>query len=595
MTAQLQPPAAPRILRRPLLWTGIVTAMVTLIVGALVASKSALDTAGQVQRGGAVAEAFRTGLAAVVSEQNAEATYWAQPSTAAARAVGARQRAAVSALKAIRATAGPAGQRTIDRALQDQVAVKRSFQAVVRARSKGDPAAALAAHRTRELPALRAIDTALERASADSQAGLLVSLGAARRATSTVLVATGLAFVLGILLLVAAVAAIHFKRRLDAGREGELARMRQAALTDSLTGLGNHRSFHDDLVRLVRAGHPVTLALIDLDGLRQVNDASGHRAGDDHLQLFGAAVAGELAECARAYRVGGGRFAVLLPGGRPLDGLYFVSSLVSRLRTKSDGDVPACTAGVAETVSGAGKDTLIWRADRALIEARREHRQAMVYTTSMEASPPPTLAAAAGADAGALATALARAVDAKDAYTHSHCETVAELCALIAEQLGLGPERVARVRLAGLLHDVGKIGIPDAILRKPGPLTGDEYQAMKEHPALGRHIVSAANLPEVADWILHHHERVDGCGYPDGLAGDAIPFESRIVMVADAFEAITADRPYRDSRSVAEAIDELERHAGSQFDPRCLDALKRVVGTGAPTIVPAQAPVALAA
>ena len=594
MTAQLHPPAAPRILRRPLLWAGIVTAVVTLIVGALVASKSALDTAGQVQRGGAGEAAFRSALVAVVAEQNAEAAYWAQPSAAAARTVDSRQQEVVSALRAIRTTAGPAGLRTIDQVLRDQATVERGWRTVLTARAHGAPAAAATAHRTVELPALRTIDNTLEQASAGSQAGLLASLAGARRATSTVLVATVFAFVLGMLLLVAAAAAIHFKRRLDAAREHELERMRRAALTDSLTGLGNHRSFHDDLGRLVRSGHPVTLALIDLDGLRQVNDARGHRAGDDHLQLFGAAVAGELSEPISAYRVGGGRFAVLLPGGRPLDGLYFVSSLLSRLRTKSDGDVPTCTAGVAEAVSGVGKDTVIWRADRALVEARGEHREAMIYTSSREASPPAPSTSRA-TDAGALASALSRAVDAKDAYTHSHCETVAELCALIADEMGLQPERVARVRLAGLLHDVGKIGIPDAILRKPGPLTGDEYEAMKEHASLGRHILSAANLPEVADWIHHHHERVDGCGYPDGLAGDAIPFESRIVMVADAFEAITADRPYRDSRSVAEALDELERHSGTQFDPRCLEALKRVVGTGVPTIVPAPESVPLAA
>ncbi len=168
-------------------------------------------------------------------------------------------------------------------------------------------------------------------------------------------------------------------------------------------------------------------------------------------------------------------------------------------------------------------------------------------------------------------------MDAKDAYTHSHCETVAELCALIATEIGMPPERVAKVRLAGLLHDVGKIGISDAILQKPGKLTTDEFEVMKTHPTLGCHIVSAAELYEEAEWILHHHERLDGCGYPDGLCGEAVPLESRIIMVADAFEAITADRPYRDRRSVGEALAELNRHAGAQFDPQCLRALERIV------------------
>ena len=160
-----------------------------------------------------------------------------------------------------------------------------------------------------------------------------------------------------------------------------------------------------------------------------------------------------------------------------------------------------------------------------------------------------------------LASALARAVDAKDAYTHSHCETVAELCALIATEIGMPADRVAKVRLAGLLHDVGKIGISDAILQKPGSLTVDEFEVMKTHPTLGCHIVSAAELYQESEWILHHHERLDGRGYPEGLRGEEIPLESRIIMVADAFEAITADRPYRDRRSVG-------RGAGGAEPPR---------------------------
>jgi putative nucleotidyltransferase with HDIG domain len=188
-----------------------------------------------------------------------------------------------------------------------------------------------------------------------------------------------------------------------------------------------------------------------------------------------------------------------------------------------------------------------------------------------------------------LASALARAVDAKDAYTHSHCETVAELCAMIATELGLAPERVAQVRLAGLLHDVGKIGISDAILQKPGPLTDEEFRVMRTHPSLGSHIVSAAELYQEAGWIHHHHERVDGRGYPDGLGGKSIPLESRIIMVADAFEAITADRPYRDRRSVSEALVELNRHAGTQFDITCLRALERIITGGAVVIRPVEA------
>ena len=144
-------------------------------------------------------------------------------------------------------------------------------------------------------------------------------------------------------------------------------------------------------------------------------------------------------------------------------------------------------------------------------------------------------------------------------------------------KLGLEPEDVAQVRLAGLLHDVGKIGVPDAILNKPAKLTDEEYQVMQGHSLLGHDIVAAAELRTEALWIRHHHERLDGRGYPDGLRGEEIPVASRIILVADAFEAMISDRPYRKAPGKDHALAELRAHAGSQFDPRIVQALCRVL------------------
>jgi putative nucleotidyltransferase with HDIG domain len=182
-----------------------------------------------------------------------------------------------------------------------------------------------------------------------------------------------------------------------------------------------------------------------------------------------------------------------------------------------------------------------------------------------------------------LASALALAVDAKDSYTRSHCQTVSQLCAVIAAELGLERDRVARIRLGGLLHDVGKIGVPDAILNKPAALTDAEYELMKRHSLLGSDIVEAAEMHDEARWVRHHHERYDGSGYPDGIAGEDIPLESRIILVADAFEAMTSDRPYRRAPGQEFAVAELERHAGTQFDPRVVDALCRALEASALT------------
>jgi putative nucleotidyltransferase with HDIG domain len=165
-------------------------------------------------------------------------------------------------------------------------------------------------------------------------------------------------------------------------------------------------------------------------------------------------------------------------------------------------------------------------------------------------------------------------VDAKDSYTRSHCETVSGLCVMIATALGIEKARIEKLRVAGLLHDVGKIGIPDTILQKPGALMEEEFETMKAHSKLGHSIVSGAGLQEEAVWILHHHERPDGRGYPDGLSGDEVPLESRIILCADAFEAITSDRPYRQGRAEHEALVELHRSAGGQFDPDCVAALE---------------------
>ena len=141
----------------------------------------------------------------------------------------------------------------------------------------------------------------------------------------------------------------------------------------------------------------------------------------------------------------------------------------------------------------------------------------------------------------------------------------------------MSDERVESIRMAGLLHDVGKIGIRDAILLKPGPLSRDELAVMRRHSELGRAIIAGAGMTDIADWVGHLHERIDGRGYPDGLAGDQIPLESRIILVADAFEAMTSDRPYRSARPGDEALAELERGAGTQFDPACVGALRRAL------------------
>jgi diguanylate cyclase (GGDEF)-like protein len=400
---------------------------------------------------------------------------------------------------------------------------------------------------------------------------------------------TPITFVLGLILLSACAAVLLAQRRqVSESRAREIERLRHDAATDPLTGVRNQRAFQEDLAREAhradRAGSRVSLVIFDLDGLKALNDALGHQAGDEQLKALADALHAAARASDAVYRVGGDEFIALLPDTGAWDASVFAHRVQTALATDTAGGASA-TAGVADALPPAGKDALVRRADLALIKAKESHRDMLIYSAEFE----PAHADAAVADqVKTLATALALAVDAKDPSPRSHTHTVSELAAQIALELGLKPRRVAQVRLAGLLLDVGKIGIPDAILQKPAKLTDYEYELIKTHSNLGHQIVLASELEDEAGWVLHRHERIDGRGYPDGLHDADIPLEARILAVADTFEAIISDRPYRAGRSPAAAFAELRRCAGTQFDPDCVEALGRAIDEADPPQVSAK-------
>jgi diguanylate cyclase (GGDEF)-like protein/putative nucleotidyltransferase with HDIG domain len=373
-------------------------------------------------------------------------------------------------------------------------------------------------------------------------------------------------------------------------------RAMRLALTDPLTGLGNHRHFHERLEReLAQAnerGLPLTLCLVDVDDFKRINDRFGHPAGDRVLSQ----IAARLRQTGEAFRLGGDEFALLLPGYDENAALTAAYSIVERIGMLDlDEQIGSVTvsAGVATSpYHAADRDELVRLADSALYWAKeygknraRAYRPDVIELAELKRL-------ASGPDRAArfrAAASLARAVDARNAYTGSHSQRVSELAARVARRLGLPEDQVELTRLAASLHDLGKLAIPEELLRKPGPLTEPERMILERHPQIGFRMLESLGVDTVADWVLHHHERWDGSGYPDGLPGDQIPLGARIIFVADAYDAMTSECVYRRRVSPEEAVAELDRCAGTQFDPEVVTAFAEELALTAAVAEPAAA------
>jgi diguanylate cyclase (GGDEF)-like protein len=368
----------------------------------------------------------------------------------------------------------------------------------------------------------------------------------------------------------------------ESRRHSEIERLIYVARSDSLTGLANHRAFQDDLSSAIErrntTGVPFALLAFDLDGLKLVNDVDGHQAGDAYIKAAATCIRETVAEGGTVYRTGGDEFMAILPGCRSWEALT-VAHRIQRASNERGGK-RTLSIGVTESTSTEGRGALLHQADLALYEAKRGKLLAATYHDGLEPRRPDGTSTGPSEQQKALASALAQAVDSKDAELRNHSETVAELCVAIGRHLGIGGERLERLRIAGLLHDVGRIGVSEAVLAKQGIIGSSERSDVELEASVAHSILLSAGLQDEAEWVLHYHERFDGTGYPSGLTGEAIPLESRIITVADAFEALTGARSHRDAKTPAEALAELAAGSGSQFDARCVQALNDVFGGG---------------
>jgi diguanylate cyclase (GGDEF)-like protein/putative nucleotidyltransferase with HDIG domain len=357
------------------------------------------------------------------------------------------------------------------------------------------------------------------------------------------------------------------------------------AETDALTKLRNHRSFQTDLRETLALSAStraqLSLVLIDIDNFKSINDRFGHQVGDQVLTTISRLMHEEYGE-AQAYRIGGEEFALLLPDESDQGAYTAVERLHARLwqETFPHGEPVTVSAGIASyPTSATDRDQLLRVADGALYWAKNHGKnRSCVYSPSVvRIYTPEELAETAERHARLKAAeGLIRVVDAKDTYAGAHSQSVSRLVEGIARAMGLDEETVEQVRLAGLLHDLGKIAVEDRILQKPGKLDPDELRVMREHPVLGARLLEGLGVSPVDRWILHHHEWWDGSGYPLGLAGEEIPLGSRIILVADAFDAMTSDRCYRAAGTSSAAIAELRKRCWTQFDARVVAALERL-------------------
>jgi diguanylate cyclase (GGDEF)-like protein/PAS domain S-box-containing protein/putative nucleotidyltransferase with HDIG domain len=354
-----------------------------------------------------------------------------------------------------------------------------------------------------------------------------------------------------------------------------LEKMRELSITDEMTGLNNRRHFYEvleaEIGRTQRYGLSFSVAMLDLDEFKEFNDKYGHTNGDVVLRSLGERLQSSLRKSDVAFRYGGDEFAIILPSTDAAS----AKKIVDRIRSEW-AEAPKVhnlliegrlgfSVGIAQYPENAETaDGLVFLADTALYRSKREGG----YKTTL-VSDLGTLASGA-IDRHTLdhVYALAATVDARDPYTYGHSKRVAAISEMIGKAIRLSQSELAQLRGAALLHDIGKVGVPDSTLGKPGKLTEKEWEVIRKHSAEGARIVGHVKaLAALVPIIKHHHEWYDGTGYPDGLKGERIPVGARIISIADAYDTMTTRRPYREPMSREEALGELRRCCGTQFDP----------------------------
>jgi diguanylate cyclase (GGDEF)-like protein/putative nucleotidyltransferase with HDIG domain len=368
------------------------------------------------------------------------------------------------------------------------------------------------------------------------------------------------------------------------------ARMEQRARIDILTGLFNRHHFEErleeEISRNSRYGDMFSIFMIDLDKFKTYNDVYGHPAGDILLSQIGKIIRNSVRNADQAFRYGGDEFVVILPRTAREDAHAVAERVREQIaeEMKKKSIAVTCSIGLASCPADAVlASELVGVADAALYHAKQAGGNRIFLSSKILSETLGNGAIYAKRNDLSAVYALASAVEARDPYTYGHSKKVNTYAVALAQAIGLSHDEVSMLNTAALLHDIGKIGIPDKVLGKKGELNGEDWEAIKSHPRLGANIVG--NIPSLVPCvssILHHHERWDGSGYPEGLKGEEIPLEARILAIADSFEAMTSARLYRPALSLEDVVKELRQGAGSQFDPKLVEVFIDIIETGLP-------------
>jgi len=361
---------------------------------------------------------------------------------------------------------------------------------------------------------------------------------------------------------------------------------KERANIDELTGLFNHRYFHqridEEIARSSRFGEVFSLLMIDLDFFKSYNDVHGHLYGDKILRRVGDLIKKSIRNVDIAFRYGGDEFAVLLPQTSN-EGAMKLAERIRKLIEDDGGKddtLITCSLGLASwPTEGVMREEIITSADNALYAAKEAGRNRVSAATQFSVTDSHEKSAE-NSSTMVLSTiyALAATVDAKDHYTYGHSKKVSKYATDIAVAMGFSAEKVNTIRTAGLLHDIGKIGVSDKILSKTDSLSKEEWEPIHAHPTMGVSIIRhVESIKDCLAAVQYHHERYDGQGYPSGLKGNNIPLDARILAVADSYDAMTSARPYRNPMTPGEAMSEIIHCSGTQFDPEIVKIFARVV------------------